>query len=126
MELITARPPIERGKHIVRLVSEAMDDQKDSNKLDQVVDRILTPRTDPEGLQKFINLAMSCVRESAAERPSMGEVVREIENIIQMAGKVLTSSSSFEEGNKGIRNNNSYDSKAFEYSGSFLSWGIDM
>ncbi|XP_031103031.1 probable leucine-rich repeat receptor-like protein kinase At5g49770 isoform X1 [Ipomoea triloba] len=128
LELITARPPIERGKHIVRVVSEAMDDQKDSSKLDQVVDRILTPHRDPDGLQKFINLGMSCVQESAAERPSMGEVVREIENIIQMAGKVLTSSSSFGEGsNHGIRNSNSYDnSKAFDYSGTFLSWAIDM
>nr|GLL37547.1 probable leucine-rich repeat receptor-like protein kinase At5g49770 isoform X1 [Ipomoea trifida] len=110
LELITARPPIERGKHIVRVVSEAMNDQKDSNKLDRVVDQILRPHRDPDGLLKFINLAMSCVRESAAERPSMGEVVREIENIIQMAGKVLTSSSSFEEGNQEITNSNSYES----------------
>nr|GMD47343.1 probable leucine-rich repeat receptor-like protein kinase At5g49770 [Ipomoea batatas] len=110
LELITARPPIERGKYIVRVVSEAMDDQKDSRKLDRVVDQILIPHRDPDGLLKFINLAMSCVRESAAERPSMGEVVREIENIIQMAGKVLTSSSSFEEGNQEITNSNSYES----------------
>ncbi|XP_019191077.1 PREDICTED: probable leucine-rich repeat receptor-like protein kinase At5g49770 isoform X4 [Ipomoea nil] len=97
LELITAKPPIERGNHIVKVVSEAMDDQSNSRKLDQVIDVILTPCTNLKGLQKFMNLAMSCVRESAAERPSMGEVVREIENIIQMAEEVLfTSSSSFD------------------------------
>nr|GLL37553.1 probable leucine-rich repeat receptor-like protein kinase At5g49770 isoform X3 [Ipomoea trifida] len=92
LELITAKPPIERGNHIVKVVSEAIDDESNSRKLDQVIDEILTPCTNLKGVQKFINLAMSCVRESAAERPSMGQVVREIENIIHMAEEVQAAS----------------------------------
>nr|GMD42371.1 probable leucine-rich repeat receptor-like protein kinase At5g49770 [Ipomoea batatas] len=71
------------------------DDESNSRKLDKVIDEILTPCTNLKGVQKFINLAMNCVRESAAERPSMGQVVREIENIIQMAEEFLFIRSEF-------------------------------
>ncbi|KAG5548827.1 hypothetical protein RHGRI_014247 [Rhododendron griersonianum] len=88
LELVTGRAPIARGKHIVRVVNEAMDGSEDPySNLQEVLD----PNLDRHlvGLEKFVELAMSCVSDSGAERPTMGEVVREIENIIQMAGMNL-------------------------------------
>ncbi|XP_058215919.1 leucine-rich repeat receptor protein kinase HPCA1-like isoform X2 [Rhododendron vialii] len=88
LELVTGRAPIARGKHIVRVVNEAMDGSEDPySNLQEVLD----PNLDRHlvGLEKFVELAMSCVSDSGAGRPTMGEVVREIENIIQMAGMNL-------------------------------------
>ncbi|KAE9456128.1 hypothetical protein C3L33_11971, partial [Rhododendron williamsianum] len=88
LELVTGRAPIARGKHIVRVVNEAMDGSEDPySNLQEVLD----PNLDRHlvGLEKFVELAMSCVSDSGTERPTMGEVVREIENIIQMAGMNL-------------------------------------
>ncbi|KAI8555734.1 hypothetical protein RHMOL_Rhmol05G0198000 [Rhododendron molle] len=88
LELVTGRAPIARGKHIVRVVNEAMDGSEDPySNLQEVLD----PNLDRHlvGLEKFVELAMSCVSDSGAERPTMGGVVREIENIIQMAGMNL-------------------------------------
>ena len=39
------------------------------------------------GFNKFVDVALRCVEESGADRPTMGhEVVKEIENIMQLAG----------------------------------------
>ncbi|XP_047977471.1 leucine-rich repeat receptor protein kinase HPCA1-like [Salvia hispanica] len=86
LELVTARAPIQSGKHIVRLVHEAMGDSKDPQSLDGVIDPTLGSASKLSGIWRFVELAMSCVSEAAAERPSMGEVVREIENIMEKAG----------------------------------------
>ncbi|KAL7002109.1 hypothetical protein U1Q18_003262 [Sarracenia purpurea var. burkii] len=100
LELVTARAPISRGKHIVREVKEAMDRSKDQNDLHEIFDPVLG--NSPVGLEKLVDLAMSCVRDLGADRPMMGEVVREVENIIQLASLKLntklpiTYSSSFE------------------------------
>ncbi|KZV43706.1 putative leucine-rich repeat receptor-like protein kinase-like [Dorcoceras hygrometricum] len=85
LELVTARPPIQHGKHIVRLVQEAMGNQRELQNIDQVIDPNLESATKLSGLQKFLDMAMSCVKESATDRPTMGEVVREIENIMELA-----------------------------------------
>ncbi|XP_051146889.1 leucine-rich repeat receptor protein kinase HPCA1-like isoform X2 [Andrographis paniculata] len=75
LELVTARAPIQKGKHIVKFVQEA--------NFDQIVDPNLESASKLPGVVEFVDLAMSCVRESAGERPTMGEVVRKIENIMQ-------------------------------------------
>ncbi|GLT76077.1 hypothetical protein SLA2020_477580 [Shorea laevis] len=105
LELITARKPIERGKHIVKEVRMAMDKAKDLSSLHQILDPIILDAS-LKGLENFVNLAMSCVEESGVDRPKMSEVVKEIENIMQIAGmnpnvETPKSSSSFEEVSKG-------------------------
>ncbi|XP_073142267.1 leucine-rich repeat receptor protein kinase HPCA1-like [Henckelia pumila] len=85
LELVTARPPIQHGKHIVRLVQDARGNQRELQNLDQTIDPTLGSATKLTGLQKFLDMAMSCVKESATDRPTMGEVVREIENIMELA-----------------------------------------
>lgn len=103
LELITGRKPIERGKNIVWEVKQAMDNASDPSELLEILDPAMGWGTSLVCLEKFLDLTMSCVGEISRSRPKMGEVVREIENIIQEAGSNLNSKfvafnlSSFEE-----------------------------
>ena len=80
LELVTARRPIERGRHIVREVRAAIDKSKELCGLHDLVDPIIGLGTTPAGFGRFIDLAMKCVEESSADRPLMSEVVKEIES----------------------------------------------
>ena len=86
LELATARRPIEQGKYIVREVMRVMDTSKDLYNLHSILDPTIMKATRPKGLEKFVMLAMRCVKEYAAERPTMAEVVKEIESIIELVG----------------------------------------
>ena len=123
LELITARPPIQKGKHIVREVEEAMGKSKDRYNLHNILDPTIMSGTTLGGFDKFVDLALRCVKESGSERPTMGEVVRELENIIKLASLDLyaesaPNSASFEGGNKGSLYR-SYGEDTFETSSSF-------
>ncbi|GJM87740.1 hypothetical protein PR202_ga03725 [Eleusine coracana subsp. coracana] len=87
LEVATARKPLERGRYIVREVKAALDRSKDLHGLHEVVDPVLgaSPLGLP-GMEPYIDLALRCVEEAGADRPSMGEVVGEIERILKMAG----------------------------------------
>ncbi|XP_023756267.1 leucine-rich repeat receptor protein kinase HPCA1 isoform X1 [Lactuca sativa] len=103
LELLTARSPIHKGKFIVKEVNEAIGKSGDLNGLYRILDPSLGSSQNLGGLTEFLNLAMSCVRDSGVERPKMGEVVREIERIIDLAVLSLDaeSASSFLSQNKG-------------------------
>lgn len=85
LELITARQPIEKGKYIVREVRQQLDKEQSLYNLYELIDPIISSYT-LGGLEKFVDLAMSCLKETAVERPKMGDVVKEIETIMQIAG----------------------------------------
>nr|QNJ34484.1 CARD1-like protein 2 [Striga asiatica] len=93
LELVTGQAPIQRGKHIVRLVQEAMRGPN----LDDIIDPVLGSGLKQAGLRRLLGLAMGCVEESGINRPTMGEVVREIENIIDEKGNKGLSSYSFDD-----------------------------
>ncbi|KAK7843350.1 putative leucine-rich repeat receptor-like protein kinase [Quercus suber] len=66
---------------------------------------------------------MRCVEESGSNRPTMGDVVKEIENIMQMVGlnpnaESASTSASYEDVSKG-NSSHPYSNEGFEYSGSF-------
>ncbi|KAK3031344.1 hypothetical protein RJ639_035250 [Escallonia herrerae] len=82
LELLTSRAPIQQGRYIVREVMEAMHNSEDPSNLNEVLDPVLRSGPKLQGLDKFVNLAMNCVKESGADRPAMDEVVRVIESII--------------------------------------------
>ncbi|KAI3509117.1 hypothetical protein L1887_24143 [Cichorium endivia] len=84
LELLTARPPIQKGTHVVREVKEAIGKSGDSNGLDKILDPYLGSAQTLGGLTKFVNLAMRCVQDVGVDRPKMGDVVREIENIMDL------------------------------------------
>ncbi|KAF7126859.1 hypothetical protein RHSIM_Rhsim11G0113700 [Rhododendron simsii] len=85
LELVTARQPIEKGKYIVREVREKMKRDQVLYSLDEILDPAILAPT-PKGLEQFVDLAMRCVEEEGARRPIMGVVVKEIENVMQIAG----------------------------------------
>ncbi|KAK6915809.1 Serine-threonine/tyrosine-protein kinase, catalytic domain [Dillenia turbinata] len=102
LELLTARKPIEKGKHIVCEVKTAMDKTKNLYSLYEILDPVIASGASLGGLENFVDLAMHCVEESGVDRPTMGEVVKEIENIMQLAGlnpnaESASTSASYEE-----------------------------
>nr|XP_048319450.1 probable LRR receptor-like serine/threonine-protein kinase At1g06840 [Ziziphus jujuba var. spinosa] len=79
LELLTGKPPISHGRNIVREVITACQ----SGEMLSIVDKNMGPY-DPECLKKFMELALKCSQEVTSARPSMLEVVRELENITSM------------------------------------------
>ena len=123
LEIITARRPIERGKYIVREVRMSMDKTKSLYNLQEILDPTIGLGITPKGLEKFVDLAMRCVEESGVNRPAMGEVVKEIENIMQLAGmnpsaESASSSATYEDATKGA-DLHPYSDESFAYSGAF-------
>nr|XP_019708256.1 probable leucine-rich repeat receptor-like protein kinase At5g49770 [Elaeis guineensis] len=86
LELITAKKPLERGRYIVREVRVVMDKTKDFYGLHELLDPAIGLGTTLGGFEKYVDLAIQCVEESGNDRPTMSEVVKEIENIMQLAG----------------------------------------
>ncbi|KAK4605530.1 hypothetical protein RGQ29_013546 [Quercus rubra] len=130
LELVTARMPIERGKYIVRVVQMAMDKKEVLYNLHEILDPAIGLQTSLKGLEKFVDLAMRCVEESGANRPAMGDVVKEIENIMQIAGlnpnAESTSASDSYEVSKGNSGHPYYNETfEFEYSGAFPTSKIE-
>ncbi|XP_062017590.1 leucine-rich repeat receptor protein kinase HPCA1-like isoform X1 [Rosa rugosa] len=123
LELITARRPIMQGNYIVRVVQMTMDKSKDLYNLDDILDPFIGLGTELKGVEMFVDLAMSCVEELRDKRPRMGEVVKQIENIIQIAAlnagtNPLSTSASYEEYDCKDSTEDVY-SRPFDYSGVF-------
>lgn len=124
LELITARPPIHQGKYIVREVRQSMDRTKALYSLQGVLDPGIGQFTDLRGLEKFVDVSMRCVEDAGAHRPAMSEVVKEIENTMELAGlnpnaESASTSASYEGVSKGYEHPYSNES-LFVYSGAYL------
>ncbi|KAI8531944.1 hypothetical protein RHMOL_Rhmol11G0175100 [Rhododendron molle] len=123
LELVTARQPIEKGKYIVTEVRQRMKRDQVLYSLDEILDPVILGPT-PKGLEQFVDLAMRCVEEEGARRPAMSAVVKEIENVMQIAGlnpnADSTSTSATHEGDgKGYNHPYTDDSLFVSYSGTF-------
>ena len=93
LELITAKQPIEKGKYVVREVRTMMDKNDEEHYgLKEIMDPTIRNMV-LIGFRKFVELAMQCVEESASERPTMSEVVKEIETFLQNDGMNTNSTS---------------------------------
>ncbi|XP_031094482.1 probable leucine-rich repeat receptor-like protein kinase At5g49770 [Ipomoea triloba] len=137
LELITAKQPIEKGKYIVREVKMMMNKDNDEHfGLRNMMDpSIRNATTNLSGFGKFVELAMQCVEESAADRPTMSEAVKALETILQNDGlntnSTSASSSATDFGSSkavlahpyhhdGLPRKEIHDSSdAFDYSGGF-------
>ncbi|KAG4401457.1 hypothetical protein GLYMA_07G270700v4 [Glycine max] len=86
LELITAKRPIERGKYIVKVVRKEIDKTKDLYGLEKILDPTIGLGSTLKGLEMFVDLAMKCVEDSRPDRPTMNDVVKEIENVLLLAG----------------------------------------
>ncbi|KAI3994079.1 hypothetical protein MKX01_012336 [Papaver californicum] len=130
LELITARQPIEKGKYIVREVKMVMN-KTDAHHygLSEIMDPSIKNIGHLIGFATFLELAMRCVEETAADRPTMGDCVKEIESILQNDGVATDSaaSSATDFGaskgvprhpyNESLPRKEINDSESFEYSG---------
>ncbi|KAJ0780945.1 putative non-specific serine/threonine protein kinase [Helianthus annuus] len=54
--------------------------------LRELLDPAIGLSTQLQGLERFIDVALRCVEETGNQRPKMSEVVKEIENIMELAG----------------------------------------
>ncbi|XP_039131706.1 probable LRR receptor-like serine/threonine-protein kinase At1g06840 isoform X2 [Dioscorea cayenensis subsp. rotundata] len=79
LELVTGMLPISNGKNIVREVNHACQSGKMFSMIDSRMDSYSM-----ECVKKFMSLARKCCRDEMKMRPSMSEVVRELEVIWEM------------------------------------------
>ncbi|XP_073122178.1 leucine-rich repeat receptor protein kinase HPCA1-like [Henckelia pumila] len=107
LELITARTPIERGRYIVREVKVAMDVSKDMYGLQDILDPIIASSMPERSAEKFVDLSLRCVHESGYNRPTMSEVVKELENIMALCGLNPNAESASSSASYGV--NRGYD-----------------
>ncbi|KAL5202544.1 hypothetical protein ABZP36_013496 [Zizania latifolia] len=79
LEILTGMKPIEHGKNIVREVQRAYR----SGNVSEIIDSRmgLCP---PDCFTKFLSLALKCSLDETDGRPSMSEIVRELEVILKM------------------------------------------
>ncbi|KAF8411900.1 hypothetical protein HHK36_004458 [Tetracentron sinense] len=83
LELVTAKQPIEKNKYIVREVRLVMNKKDEHYGLKEIMDPMIRNTDSLIGFGRFMDLAMRCVEESAVDRPTMSDVVKEIETILQ-------------------------------------------
>lgn len=95
LELIIARQPIERGKYIVREAKRVFDptDPEFCGLRAMIDPRIMNTTNHLAAFTKFVQLALRCAEEGAAARPSMSDVVKEIEMMLQSEGLSSASTS---------------------------------
>ncbi|KAK3039878.1 hypothetical protein RJ639_028271 [Escallonia herrerae] len=79
LELLTGMQPISHGKNIVREVNVAYR----SGMIFSVIDERMGSYPS-ECVEKFVSLALKCCQEETDARPSMTDVVRELESIWHM------------------------------------------
>ncbi|OMO50610.1 hypothetical protein COLO4_37986 [Corchorus olitorius] len=84
-EILCARPPISRtvDKAQVSLASWAQQCHKNGT-LYKIIDPFLRGKIAPECLKKFTEVAMSCLLDDGTERPSMGDIVWNLEFALEL------------------------------------------
>lgn len=108
LELLTSRTPIVKGKYVVREVKDLLDNSKNLYNLEPILDPIVASNMAPGSVERFVEVALRCVHETGAHRPSMSEVVKELENIMEIAGlnpnnESATTSDNYEGTSKGSK-----------------------
>lgn len=84
LELITGRHPIEYGKFIVREVKLALD-TGGLPALESMLDPYIG-KYSIEDLEKYLDLALSCVEDKAVDRPTMMAIVQTLESLVGPTG----------------------------------------
>ncbi|XP_076914746.1 leucine-rich repeat receptor protein kinase HPCA1-like [Bidens hawaiensis] len=126
LELITARNPIEKGRYIVRELKLTMDKNKELYDLQEVLDPTIGLSSQLKGLERFVDLALMCVEDTGQQRPTMSDVVKELESIMDLVvlNHGTESSTSTSVSYEGTGKDDSYpysNDSLFSYSGGSLS-----
>ncbi|XP_059668624.1 probable LRR receptor-like serine/threonine-protein kinase At1g06840, partial [Cornus florida] len=88
LEILTGMQPISRGKNIVREVNLT----RQSGTMFSLIDSRMGSYPS-ECVERFIDLALRCCQDKPEVRPSMLDVVRELENILKMMPEIESGSS---------------------------------
>ena len=132
LEMVTANKPIHLGKYIVKRIKETVDKSKELYNLGEIIDPLFLSLTNAlVGFHKFMDLALKCVEEFGVDRPTMGEVVKELENIMQMVGMLpdadSTTSQIYEPSSIGKSFRHSYsDDSLVTYNNDFTLIGSEI
>ncbi|KAL3368469.1 hypothetical protein AABB24_009366 [Solanum stoloniferum] len=89
-EVLCARPAIGHyiSKEMVSLAAWAIDSQK-KGQLEQIVDPNLAAKIRPESLRKFGETAVKCLADSGVDRPSMSDVLWNLEYALHLQEPVI-------------------------------------
>ncbi|VVB08180.1 unnamed protein product [Arabis nemorensis] len=87
LELLTGKSPIDRGSYVVKEVKKKMDKSRMMYDLQEMLDTtIIANSGNLKGFEKYVDVALRCVEAEGVNRPTMGEVVQDIESILRLAG----------------------------------------
>uniref|UniRef100_A0A2P2IWQ5 non-specific serine/threonine protein kinase n=2 Tax=Rhizophora mucronata TaxID=61149 RepID=A0A2P2IWQ5_RHIMU len=117
LELLTGMRPISHGKNIVREVNMAHK----SGMMFSIIDSRMGSHP-AECVERFMGLALGCCNDRPEKRPSMQDVVRELENILGMlpaeTNDMLTETYSSSGGKSKSTSTSTYTSTSLFYAGS--------
>ncbi|KAI4355975.1 hypothetical protein L6164_000029 [Bauhinia variegata] len=127
LELLTGMQPISHGKNIVREVNVASQ----SGMIFSIIDSRMGSYPS-DCIERFLTLALSCCHDNPEKRPSMLDVVRELENILEMLPEIETETASSDftsdythNGNLASSSSTSYNTREYQQVSSTLS-GSDL
>ncbi|KAG9137541.1 hypothetical protein Leryth_018849 [Lithospermum erythrorhizon] len=92
LEILTGMHPISRGKNIVREAKLAHQ----SGEIVAMIDRKMGSYL-PTCVERFASLSLWCCQDKPESRPSMLEVVRELENVVHMMSDFEADSADYSE-----------------------------
>ncbi|KAI0531365.1 hypothetical protein KFK09_000918 [Dendrobium nobile] len=93
LELITGNLPIKNGEYIVSIAKSKLNKNDVYYGLKELVDPVIREATYMVGFRRIVELALHCVEQSAADRPTMSDVVKEIEVTLKKEGLATESRS---------------------------------
>ncbi|PQQ16503.1 hypothetical protein Pyn_13906 [Prunus yedoensis var. nudiflora] len=86
-EVLCGRPVIDPSlrREKVNLVEWALKWQKDG-RLEEIVDPLLAGQVKPDSLKKFGEIAAKCLAQHSVDRPTVGDVLWNLEYVLQLEG----------------------------------------